>query len=287
MNRTRLLMIGVLALALGAFVSLLVYKNLQGRSASNTEAGSDVIVAADDIQVGARIEEHDARTAKFPTSGLPAGAYSKRSQVLGRGVIIPISKGEFILPTKLAPENAGSGLPSLIPPGMRAVSVRVNDVVSVAGFVGPGTRVDVLLTGTPNGSTESQTTTVLQNVAVIAAGHTLERNAAGEAQNTPVITLLASPEDAERLTLASTEGKIQLALRNPLDTHQEGVEAANAKGLYKGGTPSPPPRAAVRPVKHKAEPPPPSPSVLSVEVYQGDKKPDVVKFPEESSEQPK
>ena len=286
MNRTRLLMIGVLALALGAFVSLLVYKNLQGRSASNTEAGSDVIVAADDIQVGARIEEHDARTAKFPTSGLPAGAYSKRSQVLGRGVIIPISKGEFILPTKLAPENAGSGLPSLIPPGMRAVSVRVNDVVSVAGFVGPGTRVDVLLTGTPNGSTESQTTTVLQNVAVIAAGHTLERNAAGEAQNTPVITLLASPEDAERLTLASTEGKIQLALRNPLDTHQEGVEAANAKGLYKGGTPSPPPRAAVRPVKHKVEPPP-SPSVLSVEVYQGDKKPDVVKFPEESSEQPK
>ncbi len=287
MNRTRLLMIGVLALALGAFVSLLVYKNLQGRGASNTEAGSDVIVAADDIQVGARIEEHDVRTARFPASGLPSGAYNRRSQVLGRGVIIPISKGEFILPTKLAPENAGSGLPSLIPPGMRAVSVRVNDVVSVAGFVGPGTRVDVLLTGTPNGGTEPQTTTVLQNVAVIAAGHTLERNAAGEAQNTPVITLLASPEDAERLTLASMEGKIQLALRNPLDTHQDGVEAANARGLYKGGTPSPPPRAAVRPVKHKAEPPPPSPSVLSVEVYQGDKKPDVVKFPEENSEQPK
>ena len=286
MNRTRLLMIGVLALALGAFVSLLVYKNLQGRGASNTEAGSDVIVAADDIQVGARIEEHDVRTAKFPTSGLPSGAYSRRSQVLGRGVIIPISKGEFILPTKLAPENAGSGLPSLIPPGMRAVSVRVNEVVSVAGFVGPGTRVDILLTGPPNGSTEPQTTTVLQNVAVIASGHTLERNAAGEAQNTPVITLLTSPEDAERVTLASSEGKIQLVLRNPLDTHQDGVEAANARGLYKGGTPSPPPRAAVHPVKHKAEPPP-SPSVLSVEVYQGDKKPDVVKFPEESSEQPK
>src|SRR3984957_123505 len=286
MNRTRLLMIGALALALGAFVSLLVYKNLQGRGPV-IEAGADVVVAADDIQVGARVEEHDIRIARFPAGGLPGGAYIKKSQVLGRGVIIPISKGEFILPTKLAPENAGSGLPSLIPPGMRAVSVRVNDVVSVAGFVGPGTRVDVLLTGTPNGSTESQTTTVLQNVAVIAAGHTLERNAAGEAQHTPVITLLASPEDAERLTLASTEGKIQLALRNPLDTHQEGVEAANAKGLYKGDTPSTPPRVAVRPVKHKAGPPPPSPSVLSVEVYQGDKKPDVVKFPEESSEQPK
>jgi pilus assembly protein CpaB len=287
MNRARLLMIGALALALGAFVSLLVYKNLQGKSPSNNEAGAEVMVAADDIQVGARIEEHNVRTATFPAAGLPAGAYSKRSQVLGRGVIIPIAKGEFILPSKLAPENAGAGLPSLIPPGMRAVSVRVNEVVSVAGFVGPGTRVDILLTGTPNGSSESQTTTVLQNVAVIASGHTLERNASGEAQTTPVITLLTSPEDAQRLTLASSEGKIQLALRNPLDTHQDSVDPANAKGLYKGGTPVASVPHSIRPVKHKTEQPPPPPSVLSVEVYQGDKKPDVVKFPDQSNEEPK
>ncbi len=287
MNRTRLLMIGVVALALGAFVSLFVYKNLVGRPAT-VESGADVIVAADDIQVGSRVEEHDVRIARFPASGLPPGAYIKKSQVMGRGVIIPISKGEFILPSKLAPENAGAGLPALIPPGMRAVSVRVNEVVSVAGFVGPGTRVDVLLTGTPNGSSESQTTTVLQNVAVIASGQRLERNAAGEAQSTPVITLLASPEDAERLTLASSEGKIQLVLRNPLDTHQDPVEAANAKGLYMGGTPvAARPRITIRPVRQKTEAPPTSPSVLSIEVYQGDKKPDVVKFPEQSGEDPK
>ncbi len=287
MNRTRLLMIGVVALALGAFVSLFVYKNLVGRPPT-VEAGADVIVAADDIQVGSRVEEHDVRIARFPASGLPPGAYTKRSSVMGRGVIIPISKGEFILPSKLAPENAGAGLPALIPPGMRAVSVRVNEVVSVAGFVGPGTRVDVLLTGTPNGSSESQTTTVLQNVAVIASGQRLERNAAGEAQSTPVITLLASPEDAERLTLASSEGKIQLVLRNPLDTHQDPVEAANAKGLYMGGTPvAVRPRITIRPVKQKTETPPTSPSVLSIEVYQGDKKPDVVKFPEQNAEDPK
>ena len=290
MNRNRLLMIGVLALALGAFVSLLVYKNLQGRGSSSNEPGTDIVVAADDIQVGARIEERDVRIAKFPASGLPSGSYTKRSQVIGRGVIIPISKGEFILPSKLAPENAGSGLPSLIPPGMRAVSVRVNEVVSVAGFVGPGTRVDILLTGTPNGSSESQTTTVLQNVPVIAAGHTLERNAAGDSQNTPVITLLTSPEDAERLTLASSEGRIQLSLRNPIDTHQDQVGPANAKGLYQGGTAmaAAPKAAAVHPVKqHKVAQPPPPPSVLSVEVYQGDKKPDVVKFPDENSDEPK
>ncbi|MGA2021584.1 MAG: Flp pilus assembly protein CpaB [Candidatus Sulfotelmatobacter sp.] len=289
MNRTRLLMIGAVALFLGAFVSLFVYKNLQGRGSSSNEPGNDVIVAADDIQVGARIEEHDVRIVKYPASALPAGTYSARSKVMGRGVILPIAKGEFILPSKLAPENAGSGLPSLIPPGMRAVSVRVNEVVSVAGFVGPGTRVDILLTGTPNGSSEPQTTTVLQNVAVIAAGQRLERNAAGDAQNTPVITLLVSPDDAERLTLASSEGHIQLALRNPLDTRQDEVAAANAKGLYKGGTPlAAPPPLRPHPVKlQKTQPPPPSPSVLSIEVYQGDKKPDVVKFPEQGSEDPK
>ena len=282
-------MIGLLALAIGAFVSLIVYKNLQARGPSTVEPGADVMVAADDIQVGARIEDHNVRIAKFPASGLPAGVFTKKSQVLDRGVIIPIAKGEFILPSKLAPENAGSGLPSLIPRGMRAVSVRVNEVVSVAGFVGPGTRVDILLTGTPNGSSEPQTTTVLQNVAVIASGHTLERNASGDAQNTPVITLLTSPEDAERLTLASSEGKIQLSLRNPLDTHQDSVDPANAKGLYKGGTPVVvAPRPVIRPVKqHKTEAPPPPPSILSVEVYQGDKKPDIVKFPEENSDDPK
>jgi pilus assembly protein CpaB len=286
MNRTRLLMIGGLALALGTLVSLLVYKNLQGRGPS-AEPGADVVVALDDIQVGARVEDHDVRIAKFPAGSLPSGAYSKKSQVLGRGVIIPIAKGEFVLPSKLAPENAGSGLPSLIPPGMRAVSVRVNEVVSVAGFVGPGTRVDVLLTGMPNGSSEQQTTTVLQNVAVIASGHTLERNASGDAQTTPVITLLASPEDAERLTLASAEGKIQLSLRNPLDTHQDSVDPANAKGLYKGGTVIAPPKATVHPVKQlKVEKPPPPPPVRSVDIYKGDKK-TVVPLPDQNSEDPK
>jgi pilus assembly protein CpaB len=241
------------------------------------------VVAANDIQVGSKVEEHDIRLAKFPAVDVPQGAYSKRSQVLGRGVVVPITRGEFVLPTKLAPENAGSGLPSLIPPGMRAVSVRVNEVVSVAGFVTPGTRVDVLLTGTPNGSTESQTTTVLQNVAVIAAGHTLERTATGEPQNTPVITLLVSPDDAQRLTLASSEGHIQLVLRNPLDTRQDELGASNAKGLYKGLLPSAaPPPVHPRPVKKKTESIPQAPSVFSIQVYQGDKKPEEVKFPEES-----
>ena len=252
----------------------------------SSDSGVDVIVAADDLQVGARVEEHDIKIIKIPAADLPPGSPRRRSDVLGHGVIVPISKGEFILPNRLAGENAGAGLPSLIPPGMRAVSVRVNEVVSVAGFVTPGTRVDVLLTGTPGGSGEQQTTTVLQNVAVLASGHTLERTATGEAQNTAVITLLVSPDDAQRLTLASSEGHIQLALRNPLDTKQDEVPASNSRGLYRG-MPAPAPVQSVvhhAAVKRVVPPSPPSSTGVSVEVYQGDKKMDVVKFPEEGSE---
>jgi pilus assembly protein CpaB len=284
MNRTRLLMIGVLALALGFFASVYVYKNLQSKSGS-VESGVDVIVAATDLQVGAKVEERDIKIIRIPGSDLPPGAPRRRADVLGHGVIVPISKGEFILPNRLAGENAGSGLPSLIPPGMRAVSVRVNEVVSVAGFVTPGTRVDVLLTGTPGAAGEQETTTVLQNVAVLASGHTLERTSTGEAQTTAVITLLVSPDDAQRLTLASAQGHIQLALRNPLDTKQDDVPSSNSRGLYKGMavpavTPTPVHHTVAKVVKPSA--PAPAPTGVSVEVYQGDKKVEVVKCTEEN-----
>jgi pilus assembly protein CpaB len=276
MNRTRLMMIGVLALAVGFLVSVSVYKNLQSKN-GNTDAGVEVMVAANDLQVGTRVEEHDIKIIRIPGADLPPGAPRKRSDVLGHGVIIPISKGEFILPNRLAAENSGAGLPSLIPPGMRAVSVRVNEIVSVAGFVTPGTRVDVLLTGAPGGSGDQQTTTVLQNVQVLASGHTLERSSTGEAQNTAVITLLVTPDDAQRLTLASTEGHIQLALRNPIDIKQDEVPAANARGLYKGMAAAVPiVHAAVRHVAPVKAPAPALASAgVSVEVYQGEKKAEV------------
>jgi pilus assembly protein CpaB len=282
MNRTRLLMIGVLALAIGFFVSVFVYKKLQTGSGASSEPMIDVIVAADDLQVGTKIDEHDIKIIKVPFSALPAGAPRRRSDVIGHGVIIPMTKGEFVLSTKLAGDNAGAGLPSLITNGMRAISVRVNEVVSVAGFVTPGTRVDVLLTGTPTGTNESQTTTVLQNVLVLASGHTLERTSTGEAQNTAVITLLVTPEDAEKLALASTEGKIQLALRNPLDTRDADLAAASARALYKNvPAPAPAMHAPVRHVVAKA-PPPPASTGVAVQVYEGDKQ-QTVKLSDEGS----
>jgi pilus assembly protein CpaB len=274
MNRNRLLMIGFVALAMGAFVSFVVYRNLQSSRNTSTAPGEEVLVAADDLQVGTRIDDKDVKFVRFPSSDLPVGVFHFKDKVVGRGVVQPIYKGEFILTSKLAGENAGAGLPGLIPPGMRAISVRVNDTTSVSGFVLPGTRVDILLTGNPGGSSEQQTTTVLENVAVIATGQKLERNSAGEPQTTTVITLLVSPDDAQKLTLASNQGKIQLALRNPLDTKQEELAAARADGLYKITAPPPQPAPVRAKPRERTVAPvvPTMPAPYTVEIWKGDKR---------------
>ena len=178
------------------------------------------------------MELRDLKIINLPQPGIPPGAFSDTPKILGRGAILPISKGEFILPSKLAALNAGAGLPSMIPQGMRAVSVRVNDVVSVAGFVQPGTHVDVLSTG--NEGNDRQTTTVLENVLVLAVGKSLDRNASADAQTAPVITLAVSPDDAQKVALVSQEGRIQLSLRNPVDTKQGNIGATRASSVYPG-----------------------------------------------------
>jgi len=265
MSRSRLMVIGVLALVLGAIASWSVYKHLEARSGAGNIATEAYVVAAGDLGVGTKIADKDVKLVRFPVGSAPQESFSSKAAVIGRGVVIPIFKGEFIVRGKLAAENAGSGLPALIPNGMRAVSVRVNEVVQVAGFVQPGTRVDVLLTGNPAGS-EQQTTTVLENVLVIAAGSKLERNTAGEAQMAPVITLLVSPEDAQKLTLASNEGRIQLSLRNPLDNRESDLKAVKTGSLYQVA----PPPVAHKVVDKKPALPPPPP-VYSVEVIRGSK----------------
>ena len=277
MNRSRLLMIGGLALAVGLLVSYTVYNRLRTfAGSSNNERGVPVVMAADDIQVGTKLEAHDVHVVTLPQSAVPPGAFSGTSQVLGRGAILPVSKGEFILPSKLAALNAGTGLPSMIPQGMRAVSVRVNDVVSVAGFVQPGSHVDVLATG--SGGNERQTTTVLENVLVLAVGKNLDRTPSADAQTAPVITLAVSPDDAQKLALVSQEGRIQLSLRNPMDTRKGGIGATRTSSLYLGEKPvatEPKPKAHRVVAKGPALPPAP----YQVEMIRGSKR-DETKFEE-------
>ena len=280
MNRSRLLMIGGLALAVGLLVAFTVYNRLRTFAGPASNAGGvPVVVAANDIQVGAKLEAQDVKVVTLPPTAVPPGAFSATSKVLGRGAVLPVSKGEFILPSKLAALNAGAGLPSLIPQGMRAVSVRVNDVVSVAGFVQPGTRVDVLATGTQGSGNDRQTTTVLENVAVIAVGKSLDRSASADAQAAPVITLLVSPDDAQKLALVSQEGRIQLSLRNPLDTKKGGIGATRTSSLYLGEKPEP---TESKPKAHKVvakgPAPPTAPMPYTVEMIRGSKRDETSKF---------
>jgi len=168
MNQIRLLLIAIVAVALGGFLGSVVYRNLQSKSDS-AQPRVDVLVAANDLRVGSTIKDGDIKIVRFPADDLPANCYHLKSSVVGRSVILPIAKGEFFLPNKLAGENAGYGLSALIPPGMQAVSV-----LGVTDSVVPRTRVDVLLTRNRTGGGGAQTTTVLENVAVISSGQRLE-----------------------------------------------------------------------------------------------------------------
>jgi len=266
MNRTRLLVIGVVALALGAALSFFVYQGLQAKMAPQ-KVGVDVVVAANDIQVGAKIADRDLKVVKYPPEDLPPRVFHTKTSALGRGTVLPIGKGEFVVPDKLAAENAGAGLSTLIAVGMRAEAVRVNDVTAVAGFVVPGTRVDVLVTGNPSGSKEPQTMTVLQDVAVLATGQRTERSATGEPQNASVVTLLVSPQGSEKLALASQEGRIQLVLRNPLDTNQEKAAAIRKRSLFSGAM-SAPHLAKIMRVK-QAPTQAPEPEKLEIDIIRG------------------
>jgi len=239
-----------------------------------------VVVAATDLDIGAEISADDVKVIAWPKDSAPAQAISDVKDVVGRGVISPMIQNEPIVAVKLASKDAGAGLPPAIPPGLRALSVRVNEVIGVAGYVLPGTRVDVLATVNPTNIAQDVTSkVVLTNVQVLASGTKIERDVE---KNKPipvsVVTLLVAPEEAERLTLAATEGKIQLALRNPLDKSipsTPGIRPAALLG-YGAATRQAVARTRVAGMKPSAAPMPVSgpsePIGATVEIIRGDKR---------------
>jgi pilus assembly protein CpaB len=220
MARMRVFMVFVLAMTAGGALAFGTYNYMQRLPAKNTSIPTrPVVVAAADLDIGAELRREDIRIIDWPANAVPANAISDPKDVIGRGLVLPVIENEPFLPMKLASKDAGSGLPPVIPPGLRAVSVRVNEVIGVAGYVLPGTRVDVVATVSPTGNGADMTSKViLTNVQVLAAGTKIDRETdKNKPMPVSVVTMLVNPEEAERLTLASTEGKIQLALRNPLD----------------------------------------------------------------------
>ena len=218
MNRRRLVWIGIAAMAVGGVLSFLVYQALLKRMPMAT-VGVDVLVAASDIRPGTRIDDQSLRLAKYPAGLLPRDVLHSTERAVGHVALVHIAKGEFVLPDKLSPTI---GPTSLIPIGMRAVRVRVNEFET--DFFKPDSRVDVIVTGNVVGSSKPQTRFLLQDVAVLPNRTQIDpANPVGETQKTSIVTLLVLPEQAKQLTLASYEGHMKLVLRNPLDTGQEEV----------------------------------------------------------------
>lgn len=256
----------ILALSAGGLAALLATQMLRAPAPPSGDDGRpatvSVAVADRDMNVGTLLGADDVRLVDWPAGNVPVGYSTSASEVVGRGLLVPVRANEPLLSSKLASPGAGGGMHIMIPEGKRAMSVRVDDVVGVAGFVLPGTRVDVVVTmerGARQG--EPVTQVVLQNLEVISAGQSIERNPNGDPSQVSVVTLLVGPDDAEKLALAHSNARLQLALRNPLDMDSVSTLGIQASHLI-GGRPAPR-------VARAGNPAPRPPTRLQVEVYRG------------------
>ncbi len=272
MNRNRIL-IGLGVALLAAFiVSSFVYRQFQQATAVRPMRMSQIVVAAKALPLGTRLDTSMLRTVSWPANQSVSGMCTRMQDCANRALITPVVENEPILQGKLAPAAAGAGLAAVIPTGMRAMSVAVNDVIGVAGFVTPGTMVDVMVTGavTSGQGGGNITRTIVENVRVLAAGQKLQQDQQGRPQTVSVITLLVSPEDAAKLAMGTTQGKIQLALRNTVDTDDTMPPAVLQTSLFASGTPLTAP-IGTRHVAPKAAPPP-APAAYQVEIISGNKR---------------
>lgn len=266
-----------LALVVASVSTYMVYRTIQSQPTKEVEvATAYAVVAAHPLALGVMLTPTDLKVVPWPAASVVPGSFTTTDEVVGRGVIAPVAENEPLTPNNLASPQSGAGLPPTIPPGMRAVSVKVNEVIGVAGFVLPGTRVDVMAI-LPEGA-GSVARIVVSNVQVLAAGTKYDQEVAKEGQAIPttVVTLLVQPEDAERIGLASNQGQIMLTLRNPLDTAVTATAGIRTANLANATAPTA--AAAAPPVKPRrvaAPPPPPeppAPKVYSVEVIRGAKR---------------
>lgn len=276
-RRTRTLVVVGLAVTLAMLASFGVYRAVLLASAKAPATGRhDVVVAATALPLGTLLEQDDLRLVSWPDDVPLTGSFTTIDEVVGRGVIAPLVANEPVVVDKVAAVGAGAGLPSAIPVGMLAISVRVDDVVGVAGFTVPGTHVDVV--ATVGVERDNVSRVVLSNVQVLAAGTNQEQTKTNEPIRATVVTLLVTPADAERLALAMNEGRISLALRNPLDvttTKTSGVRLSSFVTSPAAPAPAVKPVVQSRPKAVAAAAPPPPPPYV-VQVFRGAKRSDEV-----------
>jgi pilus assembly protein CpaB len=252
----RFVIVLTISLTWATIVAGVFYRMASGTGTrARAESQKQVVVASKPLALGATIGRDSLKMRAVPESMVPVGAFTKLEDVLDRPVISPIQPEETVVEARLAAKGSGMGLAPLIPSGMRAISVRVNDVVGVSGFVLPGMRVDVLVTARPPGRQDTVTRTVLQNILVLSAGQTIQTDGKSQSIIAPVVTLLVTPPEAESLTLANTEGRIQLVLRNSND---QVMAATRGRGLQEilGGSAAPAVETAeLEPKPRPARPP--------------------------------
>ena len=272
-RRNRTLLVLLVAVGLASLATYGVFRTIKNIPVREVEvATSYVVVAAENLPLGTRIAKEQVKVVGWPAATPVQGSFASADEIIGRGLIQPVLANEPLTESKLAPKEAGAGLSPSITPGMRALSIKVNDVIGVAGFTVPGARVDVVVVINGN---DGMARTVVSNLQVLTAGTKYDIEQAKDGQPIPssVVTLLVTPEQAERITLAQTNGSITLVLRNPLDTAPTQTNGIRMAGLM-GASSTPPvekPAAPKRkaPVKEvivdpPAPPPAPKPVVEAI-----------------------
>jgi pilus assembly protein CpaB len=277
-NKRTALVVGI-AVLLAAVASLGMYRIVSRMPAKTVDVNTvDVVVAQHPLKLGTRITADHVKVVQWPANSPVANAFSKVEDVLNRGLISAVDENEPLTSAKLAALEAGAGLPPSIPPGMRALSVKVNEVVGVAGFVVPGTRVDVMVTlPGKNRDEDSTTRVVVSNVQVLTAGTRYDQENAKDGAPIPstVVTLLVAPADGEKIALAASAGQIMLTLRNPLDQDPTATSGVRTTALFGAAAPAPKAPAVRRGPARPPEPivaPTPTPAVYKVEAFRGAKR---------------
>jgi pilus assembly protein CpaB len=302
MRNKRLLIAIAAAIVFGSIAAVSVYRYL-AQAQAYTKNLNNVVVAKVDIPIGTRIIAEQLAVTQLPRSAAPDGTFAKidPENLVGRVVVQRIAAREPVTESRLAPLGSAAGLSSVIPEGYRAMNVRVDDVVGISGFIMPGTLVDIVVVIDPpddNNKRERVSKIVLQNIKVLANGANLDKpKNEKEAERVKTVTLQVTPEQAEKLALASSEGRLQLVMRNSVDQGDEVTSGATKESLLSGERAQPVPEPGLdkgtKPIAPRSNPPrrvrpraasetaakvntpAPAPVRPSVEVIEGSKKKNV------------